>query len=123
LYEELQISILNVRSSIFIYVFFKNLVFCEQDSKKKNFEEETVQLNKGKQKPSIQRDGPSFDVDKAKGSKKKNKASKFGKGKPGRKGRRARSDKINLEDSESNDTAIDLSKVNLESLLLYTAHV
>jgi hypothetical protein len=62
-------------------------------------------------------------VDKTKGSKKKNKASKFGKGKPGRKGRRARSDKINLEDSESNDTAIDLSKVNLESLLLYTAHV
>jgi hypothetical protein len=62
-------------------------------------------------------------VDKAKGSKKKNKASKSGKGKPGWKGRRARSDEKNLGDNESNDTAINLSKVNLESSLLYTAHV
>jgi hypothetical protein len=51
--------------------FFKNPVLCEQDSKKKNFEEENVQLSKDKQKPSIQRGGPSFDVDKTKGSKKK----------------------------------------------------
>jgi hypothetical protein len=36
---------------------------------KENFEEETIQLSKGKQKPSTQRGGPSFDVDKAKGSK------------------------------------------------------
>jgi hypothetical protein len=103
--------------------FFKNPVLCEQDSKKKNFEEENVQLSKDKQKPSIQRGGPSFDVDKAKGSKKKNKASKSGKRKPSWKGRKARNDEINLRDSESNDTAIDLSKVNLESSLLYTSHV
>jgi hypothetical protein len=98
-------------------------VLYEQDLEKENFEEETVQLSKGKHKSSIQRDGPSFDVDKAKGSKKKNKASKSRKGKPGRKGRRARSDEINLGDSDSNDTTIDLSKVNLESSLLYTVHV
>jgi hypothetical protein len=52
-------------------VFKKNLVLCEQDSEKENSEEEIVQLSKGKQKPSTQRGGPSFDVDKTKGSKKK----------------------------------------------------
>jgi hypothetical protein len=88
---------------------------------KENFEDETVQLTKDKQKPSTERSGPSSDVDKAKGSKKKSNASKSGKGKPSRKGR-ARILEIILGDSESKDTAIDLSKVNLESSLLYTAH-
>ena len=91
--------------------------------KKKNFEEKNVQLNKDKWKPSIQRGGSSFDVDKAKGSKKKNKASKSRKRKPSWKGKKTRSDEINLGDSESNDTAIDLCKVKLESSLLYTSHV
>jgi hypothetical protein len=89
---------------------------------KENFEDETVQLTKDKQKPSTERSGPSSDVDKAKGSKKKSNASKSGKGKPSRKRTRARIEEIILGDSESKDTAIDLSKVNLESSLLYTAH-
>jgi hypothetical protein len=95
-----------------------NLVLCEQDLEKENSEEETVQLTEGKQKPSTERSGPSFDVDKTKGSKKKSNTSKSGKGKPGWKGKRTRTEEINLGENESNDTAIDLSKVNLESSLL-----
>jgi hypothetical protein len=60
-------------------------------------------------------------VDKAKGRKKKVNASKSGKGKRSRK-ERARIEEIILGDSESKDTTIDLSKVNLESSLLYTAY-
>jgi hypothetical protein len=66
---------------------FYNLVLCEQDLEKKNSEDETVQLTKGKHKPSTKRGGPSSDVDKAKGRKKKGNASKSGKGKRSRKGR------------------------------------
>jgi hypothetical protein len=65
-------------------------VLYEQDSEKENSEEGTIQLSKGKQKPSTQRGGPSFDVDKAKGNKKKTKASKSRKEKPGRKKRRVK---------------------------------
>jgi hypothetical protein len=61
---------------------FYNLVLCEQDLEKKNSEDETVQLTKGKHKPSTKRGGPSSVVDKEKGN-----ASKSGKGKRSRKGR------------------------------------
>jgi hypothetical protein len=50
---------------------FYNLVLCEQDLEKENSEEENVKLTKGEQKPSAQRGGPSSNVDKAKGSKKR----------------------------------------------------
>jgi hypothetical protein len=100
---------------------FYNSVLCERDLEKENSEEETVQLTKGKQKPSTERGGPSSDVDKAKGRKKEGNASKSGKEKRSRKGR-ARIEEIILGDSESKDTTIDLSKVNLESSLLYTTY-
>jgi hypothetical protein len=58
-------------------------VVFEQDSGKENFEEETIQLSKGKQKPSTQRGGHHSTWIKQKAAKKKNKASKSGKGQPG----------------------------------------
>jgi hypothetical protein len=100
---------------------FYNSVLCEQDLEKMNSKDKTIQLTKGQQKPSTERGGPSSNVDKAKGRKKKSKASKSGKGKPSQEGR-ARISEIILGDSESKDTAIDVSKVNLESSLLYTAY-